>query len=83
MIDIGRIGIWQGVLDRHPAGRVREVVAELDEAGWPTLWIPETVSRDPFVSAAMMLEATDEPQGRHRYRIDLGPRRHDHDPMPR
>ncbi len=58
MIDIGRVGIWQGVLDGHPAGRVREVVAELDEAGWPTLWIPETVSRDPFVSAAVMLEAT-------------------------
>ena len=58
MIDIGRVGIWQGVLDGHPAGKVREVVAELDEAGWPTLWIPETVSRDPFVSAAMMLEST-------------------------
>ena len=58
MIDIGRIGIWQGVLDRHPAGVVREVVAELDEAGWPTLWIPETVARDPFVAAAMMLEAS-------------------------
>ena len=58
MIDIGRIGIWQGVLDRHPAGAVREVVAELDEAGWPTLWIPETVGRDPFVAAAMMLEAS-------------------------
>lgn len=59
MIDIGRIGIWQGVLDRHPAGAVRDVVAELDDAGWPTLWIPETVARDPFVAAAMMLEATD------------------------
>lgn len=59
MIDIGRVGIWQGVLDAHPATRVREVVAELDEAGWPTLWIPETVSRDPFVAAAMMLEATE------------------------
>lgn len=58
MIDIGRVGIWQGVLDAHPAGKVKEVVAELDEAGWPTLWIPETVSRDPFVSAAMMLEAS-------------------------
>jgi probable F420-dependent oxidoreductase len=58
MIDIGRVGIWQGVLDRHPAGRVREVVAELDETGWPTLWIPETVSRDPFVAAAVMLEAS-------------------------
>ncbi|MEM7275555.1 MAG: LLM class F420-dependent oxidoreductase [Actinomycetota bacterium] len=58
MIDIGRVGIWQGVLDGHPAGRVREVVAELDEAGWPTLWLPETVARDPFVSASVMLEAT-------------------------
>ena len=58
MIQLGRVGIWQGVLDGQPAGRVREVVAELDEIGWPTLWIPETVSRDPFVSAAVMLEAT-------------------------
>ena len=58
MIDIGSIGIWQGVLDGHPANKVREVVAELDEAGWPTLWIPETVSRDPFVAAAVMLEAS-------------------------
>jgi probable F420-dependent oxidoreductase len=58
MIDIGRIGIWQGVLDAHPSSKVREVVAELDEMGWPALWIPETVSRDPFVSAAVMLEAS-------------------------
>ncbi len=62
MNDLGPVGIWQGVLDSHPAGLVREVVAELDEAGWPTLWIPETVSRDPFVSAAIMLEATQNMQ---------------------
>lgn len=59
MIDIGRVGIWQGVFDGQPAGAVREAVAELDELGWPCLWIPETVSRDPFVSAAVMLEATE------------------------
>ncbi|MEM7339513.1 MAG: LLM class F420-dependent oxidoreductase [Actinomycetota bacterium] len=58
MIDIGRVGIWQDVLNRHPASMVREAVAELDEAGWPTLWIAETVSRDPFVTASMMLDAT-------------------------
>lgn len=58
MKNLGEVGIWQGVLDGHPANKVRETVAELDEAGWPTLWIPETVSRDPFVAAAMMLEAT-------------------------
>ena len=58
MIDIGRVGLWQGVLDRHPASKVREIVAEVDELGWPTYWIPETVSRDPFVAAAMMLESS-------------------------
>ncbi len=58
MIDIGPVGIWQGVLDAHPTTVVKETMAELDEAGWPCVWIPETVSRDPFVSAASMLEAT-------------------------
>jgi probable F420-dependent oxidoreductase len=58
MIDIGPVGIWQGVLDAHPSSEVREVVAELDETGWQTIWVPETVARDPFVAAAIMLEAT-------------------------
>ncbi len=57
-MDIGRIGLWQGVLDQQPSGRVREVVAELEEMGWPTVWIPEAVGRDPFVSASVMLGAT-------------------------
>ncbi len=58
MIDIGTVGIWSGALDGHPAGRVREAVAELDAQGWPCLWIPETVSRDPFVAAGMILGVT-------------------------
>ena len=57
MIDIGTIGLWQG-LDGYPASQVRDIVAELDEQGWPCLWIPETVARDPFVAAAVMLEAS-------------------------
>ena len=57
-MDIGRIGLWQGVLDQRPSSQVREVVAELEEMGWPTLWIPEAVGRDPFVSASVMLGAT-------------------------
>jgi probable F420-dependent oxidoreductase len=58
VIDIGRVGVWQGVFDRHPAARVRDAVAELEEMGWPTVWVPETVSRDPFVSASILLGAT-------------------------
>ncbi len=57
-IDIGSVGIWTGVLDGQPAGSVREIAAELDEMGWPTLWIPETVGRDPFVAASVLLEAS-------------------------
>lgn len=57
MIDIGSVGLWQG-LDGYPAPQVRDIVAELDEQGWPCLWIPETVARDPFVAAGVMLGAT-------------------------
>ena len=57
MIDIGTIGLWQG-LDGYPAAQLRDLVAELDEQGWPCLWIPETVARDPFVAAGVMLGAT-------------------------
>lgn len=60
MIDIGTIGIWQGIFDRHPAGAVREAVAKLDDMGWPCIWIPETVGRDPFVAAALILEQTNQ-----------------------
>lgn len=56
MIDIGPVGLWQG-LDGFPAAQVRDLVAELDEQGWPCLWIPETVARDPFVAASFMLDA--------------------------
>lgn len=58
MIDIGTIGLWQGIFDRHPAGAVREAVAEMDEMGWPCLWIPETIGRDPFVLASTILAET-------------------------
>lgn len=58
MIDIGRVGIWQSVLNGHPASRVREAVAQIEEMGWSCVWIPEATSRDPFVTASMILEST-------------------------
>lgn len=56
-IDLGTFGIWTSLLDLHPTGRVREVVAELDEQGWGALWRPESTGRDPFVTAALWLDA--------------------------
>lgn len=57
-IDIGRIGIWTGVLDSVPSAEAVRVAAELEHLGFSTLWIPETVGRDPFVTATLLLSGT-------------------------
>lgn len=57
-VDIGRYGIWQGVLDQQPSARVRELAAEIEAMGWPTLWLPEATGRDAMVSASVLLGAT-------------------------
>ena len=57
--DLGRVGIWTGVLDALPSAEARRVAGELEELGFPTLWIPETVGRDPFVTATLLLDSTE------------------------
>ncbi len=57
-IDIGRVGIWTGVLDAHPTADAQDAARQLEAMGFPTLWIPEAVGRDPFVSSANLLAAT-------------------------
>ena len=56
-IDLGTYGLWTSLLDAHPTGRVRDVVAELDEMGWGCLWRPESTGRDPLITAALWLDA--------------------------
>ena len=57
-VDIGRVGIWTGVLDGQPTTMAQEAAAELESLGYGALWIPEAVGRDPMVSAANLLAAT-------------------------
>ncbi len=57
-LSIGRIGIWTGALDAHPTSVAQEAAQRLEALGYPTLWIPEAVGRDPFVAAANLLAAT-------------------------
>ena len=57
-MDIGRVGLWTSLLDRHPTSRVREVVREVEAMGWPTLWRPESTGRDVLVASSVMLDAT-------------------------
>jgi probable F420-dependent oxidoreductase len=56
--DLGRVGIWTGVLDAVPSAEAQKIAGRLEEMGFPTLWIPETIGRDPFVTATLLLSAT-------------------------
>lgn len=55
---LGRVGLWTFQLDLAPASVARETVAELEELGYPTLWLPEALGREPFVNSSMVLAAT-------------------------
>ena len=57
-MDIGRVGLWTFLLDNHPTSRVRDLVQEIEDMGWPTLWRPESTGRDVLVASSVMLEAT-------------------------
>jgi probable F420-dependent oxidoreductase len=57
-VDLGRVGIWTGVLDAVPSTEARRLAGVIEGAGFRTLWIPETIGRDPFVTATLLLSAT-------------------------
>lgn len=54
----GRIGIWTFALDMQPMARAQEAARELEDLGYGCIWLPEAVGREPFVSAALLLSAT-------------------------
>src|SRR3954470_22240926 len=56
--DLGRVGIWTGVLDTVPSKEAKRLAGVIEAAGFSTLWIPETIGRDPFVTATLLLSAT-------------------------
>src|SRR4051794_29683379 len=56
--ELGRVGMWTGVLDAVPSSEAQRLAARLEELGFPTLWIPETIGRDPLITAALLLSAT-------------------------
>ncbi len=56
--DLGRVGVWTGVLDTVPSAESQRIAGQIEEVGFRTLWIPEAVGRDPFVTATLLLSAT-------------------------
>lgn len=55
---LGRIGLWTGALEGLGREQLVDVVAEIDELGWSALWIPETLGREAFTHASLILHAT-------------------------
>jgi probable F420-dependent oxidoreductase len=57
-MQLGRVGIWTPHLDPQPSVKAREAAAEIEALGYGAIWLPEAVGRDPFVHAALLLDAT-------------------------
>jgi probable F420-dependent oxidoreductase len=57
-IDPGRVGIWTGTLDGVSSAEAQQAAVRAEAMGFPTIWIPETVGRDPFITATLLLSAT-------------------------
>ncbi|MGZ8562963.1 MAG: LLM class flavin-dependent oxidoreductase, partial [Candidatus Limnocylindria bacterium] len=54
---VGRLGAW-GHLDSLDAAAARAYVRRVEELGYGTLWVPETVGREPFTLLGMLAGET-------------------------
>lgn len=57
-MDLGRRGVFffnEGI----PAREVKSLVRRFEAMGYGTVWFPEAAGREPFASAALILEATE------------------------
>ncbi|WP_299023242.1 TIGR03620 family F420-dependent LLM class oxidoreductase [uncultured Dietzia sp.] len=55
---LGRVGLWTGSLEGVPVAQVPDVLGELDDQGWGSLWFGEAVGREAFTAAQLYLGAT-------------------------
>ena len=56
-VDLGRLGAW-GHLDSLPIDEARAYARRIDELGYGTLWVPETVGREPFTLLGLLAGET-------------------------
>jgi probable F420-dependent oxidoreductase len=57
-MNIQKIGVWTGALERQSAGKAREVAAELQELGYGAIWFSESTGRESLTQAGLLLAAT-------------------------
>jgi probable F420-dependent oxidoreductase len=58
-VDLGRLGAW-GHLDSLSIEAARAYARRVDELGYGTLWVPETVGREPFTLLGLLAGETNE-----------------------
>lgn len=58
MESLGRFGVWTFDFEHQPASMIRESVQELEELGWPAIWIPELTGREALTHAGFLLAST-------------------------
>ncbi|HYN63538.1 MAG TPA: LLM class flavin-dependent oxidoreductase, partial [Candidatus Limnocylindrales bacterium] len=56
-IDLGRLGVW-GHLDTLSVDGARDYVRRVEGLGFGTLWVPETVGREPFTLLGLLAGET-------------------------
>ena len=56
-VDLGRLGVWSH-LDSLPIEDARDYARRVDELGFGTLWVPETVGREPFTLLGLLAGET-------------------------
>jgi len=56
---LGTVGAWSGRLQRRPTGEAIDVVVELEELGYQSVWIPESpFGKDVLTFATVLLGAS-------------------------
>jgi len=58
-VDLGRLGVWSH-LDSLSIEDARAYARRVDELGFGTLWVPETVGREPFTLLGLLAAETFE-----------------------
>lgn len=59
-MNLGRVGIWSGQLGAMPTSAVNEVVRQIESLGYRAIWFPESVTKEVFSQAALLLASGDE-----------------------
>jgi probable F420-dependent oxidoreductase len=54
----GEVGLWSSDLNTLSASQAKETASEIEELGYAALWFGESLGREAFTNASMLLSAT-------------------------